>query len=589
MGGFLCLARRRDDSGAFVAAATSLAPLLEGGEWRCVWSGDRAVALVRRRGELASRAIDRDQGLVIGDLFSRHRGDAPLEVGAPGAAFERQCRRLSTDCWGRYVAIRWPTKDTVAAAFRDPSGALDCLTWVAGGVTVIASEAPTGLPSALRPRLSLDWNAVGAILIDPTRAAGALALSGARAVWPGELWYDDPTMAPSQVWSPKLFASPTSRPDAELQPELVNRVDACVSAWLPATSGALVEVSGGLDSAIVSTSAAKAGASGSRIWLNYHASNPRSDERRFARAVGVHGGFELTEATLPLGPLDLAAWRALSGGVRPPLSALALHRDQDVAARCTAAGLSRVLTGEGGDLVFFQAPTALVVADLAQSGAAPTAVLRATHDVARLTGQSAWRGLFQAVFAGRRRTTGPPTRPTWPALTEKALRVARSRAHPWLDALDDIPPGKRLQVEALAACQSFNGDSRSARAAIVVHPLLSQPVVELCLQIPTFQLTRCRRGRAFAREAFAARLPPVVANRQAKGEMSRHYGRVLAASLGELRPLLLDGALARHGLLDRAQLEGLLTPESLIVDGDCYALAAAALIETWASGWLGRL
>jgi hypothetical protein len=41
----------------------------------------------------------------------------------------------------------------------------------------------------------------------------------------------------------------------------------------------------------------------------------------------------------------------------------------------------------------------------------------------------------------------------------------------------------------------------------------------------------------------------------------------------------------RHGLLDRARLETLLTAEALILSGDCYALASAALIETWVSAW----
>ena len=589
MSGFLVLARHRDDAGAFVAAVASLAPMLEASDWKCVWSGDRAVALVRRARELATRPIIRDLGMVVGDLFPRHDSVAPLQMGADAAAFERQCRRLSADHWGRYVAVRWPTENTVAAVFRDPSGGLDCLSWAAAGVTVVSSNLPPDLPATLRPKLSLDWDAIGGLVFDPNRAADALALTGARALWPGEIWYDDPTLAPIQVWTPKVFTAPTSRPDDELQRELVGRVDACVSAWLPAASGALIEVSGGLDSAIVATSAAKLETLGPRVWLNYRASNPRGDERRFARAVSAVGGFELTETAMPLAPLDLDAWRTLSSSVRPPLSALALHRDQDLAARCAADELSRVVTGEGGDLVFFQAPTALVLADLVQSGATPLAVLRATHQVARWSGHSAWRCLFRALGAGRRQAFASQERGPWPALTERAVQCATSSPHPWLEAIDHLPPAKRLQIEALAACQSLNGDSHVARSAVVVHPLLSQPVVELCLQIPTFQLTRCRRDRAFAREAFSARLPPEVTHRRAKGEVSSHSGRVLASSLDVLRPLLMDGELARHGLLDRAQLETLLTPESLIVGGNFYALASTALVETWVSGWVSRL
>src|SRR5271155_3167024 len=216
---YLVLARRLDDAGAFATAAASLTTMLAT-NWRCVWKGDRAAALVRRGGELACQTIDAGAGMAIGDVLSRDSASAAsARLGSEAPTFEQQCRSLSADYWGRYVAVRWPTEGAAAAVFRDPSGALDCLTWDAAGVTLIGSELPDDLPAPFHPKLSVDWDAVGGFLLDPDRSAGALALKGVRAVWPGELWSAGVAAPSTQIWSPARFAAPSGRTDDALQRE----------------------------------------------------------------------------------------------------------------------------------------------------------------------------------------------------------------------------------------------------------------------------------------------------------------------------------------------------------------------------------
>ncbi len=114
----------------------------------------------------------------------------------------------------------------------------------------------------------------------------------------------------------------------------------------------------------------------------------------------------------------------------------------------------------------------------------------------------------------------------------------------------------------------------------LVSPLLSQPLVELCLRLPTWLLTQGGRGRALARRAFAHDIPREIATRQSKGGMEEHVALILDRNLSFARGLLLDGHLARQGFLDRKKVEAILANrlsdrgENLSEIHDCIAVEA---------------
>jgi asparagine synthase (glutamine-hydrolysing) len=244
-----------------------------------------------------------------------------------------------------------------------------------------------------------------------------------------------------------------------------------------------------------------------------------------------------------------------------------------------------VLTGQGGDAVFFQMPTPLVVADLVQARGRRAAFGAEAQATARWLRRSIWSLARQ------------PRRLAAADLIETALHGwlgARAREgrvmerHAWLKDLGNTPPGKQLQIQTLCAAQMKFGRTLRSEALVVRHPLLSQPVVELCLGIPSWRLTG-GRDRGFARAAFAHRLPPRVVHRRSKGVLSTLYAKRLAHSLDVVRPWLLDGALCRAEVLDRAALEAALTPEALLWEGQASRLTWAACLEGWVRYWQGRV
>src|SRR3546814_17681180 len=78
-----------------------------------------------------------------------------------------------------------------------------------------------------------------------------------------------------------------------------------------------------------------------------------------------------------------------------------------------------------------------------------------------------------------------------------------------------------------------------------IVPLLSQPVVELCLSIPTWQWVHGGRDRAVARTAFSGVLPDLLVERTTKGISSGFVRRVYEAQGNAAREMLTAGQLER--------------------------------------------
>src|SRR3546814_372940 len=119
-------------------------------------------------------------------------------------------------------------------------------------------------------------------------------------------------------------------------------------------------------------------------------------------------------------------------------------------------------------------------------------------------------------------------------------------------------------------------------------PLLSQPIVECCLSIPTWLWCKGGRNRAVARDAFAARLPPILLERRSKGSFDGFCAHLLHANRTLIGDMLMDGVLAEQELIARDQLIRALQdpfPSGETI-GQILALVDA---ECWAASWKARL
>lgn len=574
MGAFLALIWNPDDPTAaqdareaesHLAAATDWTPIHRGPDVR-IWGRGPKRPPVNGSGPV----------VVVGTCLRRgSRSPCGVTDLHPHMTAQATAERLSRETWGSYVAIL--QEGTTHHLFRDPSGGLDCLTWQLGNIRLVTSDSGPPLTGLLPRRAALDWDTITSWVIDRGLSAARSGLEGVENVRPGCLLKLGVAESVVQsIWSPSHHAG---RPDLRDAAEgLVEAVGLAVGGLVGPHERIINEISGGLDSAIVAATLVDRGlASRIAASLNSFGERPEGDERRYARSVADRCGLEITSVLKSVQPLTEADFLEASRGLRPAFPAIDPLNDRDTAARLEAAGATALVTGHGGDTVFFQMPTPLVAADRVRLTGLQNLSPRFVADVARFSRKTVW-----TVLATIARPDGSNRRPQGAGAALLAL-------DPWTKDATSLPPAKRLQIASLFRAQWSRGWSRRDAVADVLNPLLAQPVVEFCLGLPVPDLVEGGRNRGLARRAFRDRLPSLVIERRSKGDLTAYYGRLVAVSLGYLRPLLLEGCLAEAGLLDRTYLDAALTPERLILDRNSGDILSAALIETWVKYWQTRV
>lgn len=554
--------------------------------WKLTVSAFGLAALTKGARAPAMAPVTRlfkTSGVVVGRIFDRQPDAAgrarraDLETLVEDDTLEA-CADLCQRCFGGYVVVLAPDR-SAPVVLRSPSGMVDAFTWRCGPVSLVGDDIPVGL--AAPDDLAVDWAGVEAVLARPIRSVARVPLFGVQGLDPGACRHGLGYSTETVLWSPAEIAR---RGPVEASPaDLRACVDLAIDAELDATDRVLCEISGGLDSAIVATSLAVAGHPPIAA-VNFWRDQSEADERGYADDVAEASGVSLSAVHRDLMRLGARAFEMSAQAVRPNLAAADPDNDRLMVKAIRSAKADVLMTGHGGDVVFFQIAAAQIAADLLSGAACIGSRAGRLADIARRSRRSVWSLVWETLTGDTR------TARYLPVINERDFITARADAdlHPWTRDTRGIGRARRQQIEGLVNSLDLVALTRRGDAARIAHPLLSQPVVELCLRIPTPILSSGEGDRTFARQAFADRIPVSIANRRSKGDVTTYFGRSMAANIPFLREHLLDGHLVARGLLDRVRLEAALTPDALIrrhVYGD---LLFASGLEAWVRHWEGR-
>lgn len=526
-------------------------------------------------------------GCVIGHLFPKRPGAAPLSQFDPAQYHELEesaGRILLTDFWGGYIALLAFSTGEMAI-LRDPSGAVPCYYGRSNGGITVSSDAwrVVSQSDAVTP---VDYVELTRFLAAPHEGGRSTCLKGIHELLPGEaLVIKDQSIEIQGWWSPWSFARSSSRNSLEEDAaKLGHTIRDCVGRWASCFDNIVLGVSGGLDSSIVAETCAAAGRR--PRCLTMVGPDPSGDESGYARSLTGALSLPLSIHQYDLGAIDLG--RTVLAHLPRPLGAYFLQGlEQAHVTLAREQPIDALFTGHGGDNVFCSIRSVAPLLDRLQDEGIGPGILRTWRDLADLTGAS-FATILRLAFRVARQRRQPVRRRTDVTGLSKEMAqcsLATSRpTHPWVDPSADSPPGKRAHVAMLASALSSAEFYDRGRCPPQVAPLLSQPVLEICLSIPSWQWIEGGIDRSVARCAFRDSLPDILLDRTSKGGPDGFMHAIYRAREQELKAILRGGLLMAHGVLDPAYID---QPDDPTWQGKPRArrMMSLGIAEAWARGW----
>lgn len=435
----------------------------------------------------------------------------------------------------------------------------------------------------------------------PYLQTAATGLNGVSELLPGScLERRDGEWKESVYWHPlRVAESAIVEDEAQAVERLRSVVTSTVHAWARCHRAIVLKLSGGLDSAIVLGCLSTTPERPTVVCANDYSQGADTDERHYAKLAANRADCVLIErARDPTGDLERAfAFRRTTAPIPSHVWIQSHPTNEELASRHSATAL---FSGNGGDYLFLAGRSHWPLVDyLYCRGLRPRAI-RLAWDLCRLDSPARAQSVWSLMRAGiRLGLLGNRTREPFAELPDYSDRTIinpdaikeftpeyRSWLPPWFRGPCDLPPGKILQAYRLSFTNPFYPLSlHEADTLEPVHPLMSQPVIELCLRIRTYALMTGGTDRTAARKAFGNVLPPEIAQRRTKGGVNDHAIQTLLRNTRFVRDFLLDGELVRHQMLNKAVLEDVLGGKAEGLSVGTFPIIDLMHVEAWLRAW----
>ncbi len=549
--------------------------------------------------------LDEGVGAVLGTVFPWpaavvHDAAESVAAEAVSAFGPDDTRKILRSCgehllrafWGRYIAFVQTTA-TSCFALRDPLGNLPCYYTQYRGVTVFFSHMSDCLVLHL-PRFTVNWDYISSYVTGGQHFAEGTALREITEVFGGErISISRGEISTELLWNPFRLASDSLIDNiVDARNLLRGLVKSCTASWASRHASILHELSGGLDSSAVLAYVSQSRPRPRVTCITYFLPNGNSDERPYARLAARQTGCEHIEH--PDEQLNLRELLHLQPLVNPVANLSFLQTSQFEKGVAAQKRATAIFNGVGGDYIYGGSSLQPATSDFRWDHGLSLRILRVALDEAIRTNRSFWRTLFAGVQGGS-------SSANWDLLSMilRHRRLARADllqdlakrnrlAHPWFHT--DVPGRAGVRFLAMALSYypfPFYDPLTPADEPFPqnVAPLLSQPVVELCLRIPSYVHIAGGRDRGLARDAFVQDISPELAYRYWKDRGAGGPEAALIENLGFARELMLDGVLVGEGLLERHKVVNTLS--GVPTKDATYTLDVFSYlgIEAWLREW----
>lgn len=520
--------------------------------------------------------LPRARGALIGRLFSKEGkriGSRSLDE----SMFERiagsRGSELFRQYWGRYVAVLRDTETHDFHILRDPSGGLPCFVSQYRGISIVYGDVGDFIALGLIS-LSINWRYVRACLFNRTVQSPIAGLNEVIQVRQAErITFDESGyVSRRMIWDPLEM----SRTDAildfgEAVDAVRSTVRTCVSAWASCFPRIVMRYSAGFDSIVVLSCLRQCESRPHLTCLHYFDEPAEDAEREYLHrslrgTAPDHDQYiELVEVPRRKHSLRLDGLLDMRPSAFLPLYKawfLSQPRDTEICRERRCA----LFDGVFGNQLFFTEAYVAALDYFWDHPSMPAAELGEKEP--SLAMSMLWAGVAQTARAALAHVdaTPPVLSQSYPFYDDSVLREIRAESPEYLrpywrqHVSRGVAPGKlsHISMMCMPATRNtpFTGDGEPVR----VSPLISQPLLELFLRVPTYVINPRGSDRGVTREAFRKFLPQELQSRPGVDIGTRlrtdeTERLIFRQNRTLMRALLLDGILVRQGFLNRARVE----------------------------------
>ena len=505
-----------------------------------------------------------NQGILVGKIFDRSSYDQVTFDREISSKIVHHPEEICKSFWGRYVGAFFDKATKTVKLIRDPQG-LSTLFYTVkpasdqtNNIIIFATEIAI-LYQALEIKPAIDLNYFGQHLVHTNHALASTPFEGVKELLPGMGLSMNLSGQCSHdlLWDVSKFQGSFITDENSFEEELLATLKSCTKAWVGDASGVCVELSGGTDSSGLMLLLHDILPTNKKLMaVNYiDTKTQSSNEIEYAQEI----------ADACNAPLYFLDWQNTSlldklpsdfFPNRPTTLLLFSNLRKQLYELARQNNCSEMMNGQGGDHIFLAPPPKHALADywLERGISGITNPLNALSGVYRMPWLPLIHDNAKAVTNYYRKLRTVKTEAT-PFLDKNFARELKQEDLYLNNILRKMHPGKAGQIESLCHAVSYSERNQSMPNICNTHPLLSQPIIELGLRIPTYQSFYDGYDRIFFRRAVSRLKKTKSLWRRIKGQTTGSMVKQCAFHTQNISDIILNGKIVSSGMVNKQWLE----------------------------------
>ena len=501
-------------------------------------------------------SLPQNQGFFVGKLFDKYNFLPASFTTADAHAIVHDPTIIMQKWWGRYVATLYNSTTKQCTLLRDPQG-LSTLFYTTIGDDIIFSSDLALLYDVLEKKPALNHDYFTEYIVGINYASPLTPFEGILELLPGMglQIQSNGNHTLKQLWNVAQHNSSFITDVNAFEEELLATMRSCVKAWVGNSKGICLELSGGADSSgLMILLRDILPEHNNLIGINYiDSKTPSSNEIEHAQEVANICNARLHfidwQHSSLLDPLP-QHWRPN----KPTTFLIFAQTSQQLQNFVVENGCDQIMNGQGGDHVFLAPQPIDSLADywldkglrgitqplnaLASTNRMPWWML--IRDTTAKIAQYYWNKNNKAVHNDGKIYFDP------------AFAYQHNNNDFYLQkSIAFFYPAKKIHVQSLFHGVAYADRNQRIAGHTVTHPLLSQPIVELALRIPTYQSFNNGFDRIFFRNSVSRIKKPNALWRTIKGETNSSMAKSFAMHANDVQDVILDGYFGKNNIVNK--------------------------------------